>query len=132
MGNDSQWLVASDWWSLNPSPQPNQGRLMKSHKELNVWKDAIDLAENIYQLTSKYPKVEMFGISSQMRSAAVSIPSNIAEGSVRGSRKEYIRFLYIAAGSASELETQLELSIRTTMGERSQIVKLQEKKQPSC
>lgn len=100
---------------------------MKSHKELNVWKDAMDLVENIYQLTSKYPKVEMFGISSQMRRAAVSIPSNIAEGSARGSRKEYIRFLYIAAGSACELETQLELSIRTKMGERSQIVKLQDK-----
>ena len=127
MGNGGQMLVASDWWLVNPSPQPNQGRLMKSHKELNVWKDATDLAENIYQLTSKYPKVEMFWISSQLRRAAVSIPSNIAEGSARGSRKEYIRFLYIAAGSASELETQLELSIRTTMGERSKIVKLQEK-----
>lgn len=52
MGNGGQMLVASDWWLVNPSPQPNQGRLMKSHKELNVWKDATDLAENIYQLTS--------------------------------------------------------------------------------
>jgi len=85
------------------------------------------LAENIYQLTSKYPKDEIFGISSQMRRAAVSIPSNIAEGSARGSRKEYIRFLYIAAGSASELETQLELSIRTNMAKRAEIVKFQEK-----
>ncbi len=97
---------------------------MKSHKELNVWKDAMQLASNIYQLTSNYPKDEIFGINSQMRRAAVSIPSNIAEGSARGSRKEYIRFLYIAAGSVSELETQLELSIRTKMAEKIQIVKL--------
>ena len=98
---------------------------MKSHKELNVWKDAMKLAENIYHLTSKFPKSEMYGISSQMQRSAVSVPSNIAEGSARGSRKEYIRFLYIAAGSASELDTQLELSGRIKIGKMAEITKLQ-------
>ena len=79
---------------------------MKSHKELNVWKDAMDLAENIYQLTSKYPKVEMFGINSQMRRAAVSIPSNIAEGDELGTNKQAIRYFFTSKGSTAEVLTQ--------------------------
>src|SRR3990167_9176780 len=85
---------------------------MKSHKELTVWQKAMDLVEEIYKLTSKFPKSETFGLSSQMQRAAVAIPSNIAEGAKRGHRLEYIQFLSIANGSASELETQLLLAKR--------------------
>lgn len=68
------------------------------------------LAEDIYRLTGDFPKEEMYGLSSQMRRAAVSIPSNIAEGAARGSKKEFLHFLQIARGSLSELETQIILA----------------------
>jgi len=83
---------------------------MTTHKDLNVWKKSMNLVILIYKLTGQFPKEELFGLSSQMRRAAVSIPSNIAEGHGINSEKELIRFLYIALGSASELETQLLLS----------------------
>lgn len=82
---------------------------MKSYKELTVWKKSMDLVELVYRITGKLPKTEVFGLSSQMQRAAVAIPSNIAEGSKRGHRLEYIQFLNIANGSAAELETQLIL-----------------------
>ena len=80
------------------------------HKDLDVWKLGIELVEKIYKITSQFPKVEHFGLSSQMQRAAVSVPSNIAEGAARNSEKEYIHFLYISLGSLSELETQLIIS----------------------
>ncbi|MFC1712086.1 four helix bundle protein [Candidatus Poribacteria bacterium] len=83
---------------------------MKTHKDLNVWKQSIDLAKEVYSLTRDFPKEEIHGLVSQMRRAAVSVPSNIAEGAARNSRKEFIRFLYISLGSLAELETQLLLS----------------------
>jgi len=83
---------------------------MRSHKDLDVWKQAITLAKIVYQTTGEYPKAEMFGLVSQMRRAAVSIASNIAEGAARHGNKEFIQFLYVAVGSASELDTQLEIS----------------------
>ena len=81
-----------------------------THKDLDVWKLGIDLVKEIYILTKKYPSNEQFGLVSQMRRCAVSIPSNIAEGAARNSRNEYLQFLYISLGSMSELETQLILS----------------------
>jgi four helix bundle protein len=83
---------------------------MTTHKDLNVWKKSMNLVILIYRLTGQFPKEELFGLSSQMRRAAVSIPSNIAEGHGRNSEKELIRFLFISLGSASELETQILLS----------------------
>ena len=80
---------------------------MKTHKDLDIWKLGIDLVKKIYILTDSFPLSERYGLSSQMQRCAVSIPSNIAEGSARQSKKEYIQFLYIALGSLSELETQL-------------------------
>ena len=80
------------------------------HKDLDVWKLGIELVEKIYKITSKFPEVEHFGLSSQMQRAAVSVPSNIAEGAARNSEKEYIRFLYVSLGSLAELETQLIIS----------------------
>ena len=85
---------------------------MGSYKELKVWNKAIDLFEEIYRLVKMLPQEERFALSDQMRRAAVSIPSNIAEGHGRNSRKEFIRFLYIAQGSRAELETQLHICMR--------------------
>ena len=82
------------------------------HKEMDVWKKAMDLVETIYRMSSSFPKEEVYGLTSQIRRAAVSIPSNIAEGSARKSDKEFIQFISIALGSLSEVETQYQLAIR--------------------
>jgi four helix bundle protein len=76
------------------------------HKDLDVWKKSMALVVLIYDITSKFSSDERFGLTSQMRRAAVSIPSNIAEGAARKGDKEFIQFLMIALGSLSELETQ--------------------------
>ena len=80
---------------------------MKTHKDLNVWQNSIDFVTKIYSISKDFPKEESFGLQSQIRRAAISIPSNISEGASRNSKKEFIQFLYIALGSASEMETQL-------------------------
>ena len=85
---------------------------MKTHKDLDVWNKAMDFVIFLYKKTKDFPKDELYSLTNQMRRAAVSIPSNIAEGASRQSTKEYIQFLYIARGSASELETQLILANR--------------------
>ena len=72
----------------------------------------MDLAAQVYSLTAKFPKEELYGLTSQIRRSAVSIPSNIAEGAARHSRNEFIQFLHIASGSVAELETQRLLAIR--------------------
>jgi len=81
-----------------------------THKDLIVWQKSVDLVVDIYKLCEEFPATEKYGLSSQIQRAAVSIPSNIAEGAGRNSTKEYIRFLNIAQGSLSELETQLIIS----------------------
>ncbi len=83
---------------------------MTSHKDLKVWIKGIELVKSIYEITNLFPSNEQFGLTSQMRRAAVSIPSNIAEGCGRNSDKELIHFLYISLGSATELETQIIIS----------------------
>ncbi len=85
---------------------------MKTHKDLDVWKKALELAESIYSVTAEFPKEEQFGLTAQIRRAAVSIASNIAEGAARNSNKEFMQFLYVAMGSLSEVETQLLLAER--------------------
>lgn len=80
---------------------------MSTHKELIVWQKSMQLVKDLYQATKFFPKEEAYGITSQIRRAAVSIPSNIAEGYGRSHDKELLHFLYISLGSASELETQL-------------------------
>ena len=82
---------------------------MKNYKELTFWKKSMDLAIEIYKLVKLLPKEEIYALSDQMRRAAVSIPSNIAEGQGRDSTREYIYFLNIARGSCFELETQLRI-----------------------
>ena len=81
-----------------------------TYRELIVWQKSIELVVEIYKVTRIFPKSEIYGLTSQLRRAAVSIPSNIAEGSRRGSRKDYCRFLFMAFGSGAELETQLEIA----------------------
>lgn len=85
---------------------------IKTHKDLLVWEKSIDLVEQIYKFTKQFPKEELYGITNQMRRCAVSIPANIAEGSGRKNKAEFIQFLHIALGSASELETHLIISQR--------------------
>ena len=85
---------------------------MKSHNDLKVYQEAMDLVVEIYSITNNFPDSERFGLISQIRRCSVSIPSNISEGAARESKKEFKRFLYISLGSAAELETQLEISKR--------------------
>ena len=85
---------------------------MRDHKELDVWKTGMDLVTEIYAVTLSFPKEELYGLASQMRRAAVSIPSNIAEGAARKTENEFVQFLYVALGSASELETQIIIAQR--------------------
>ncbi len=81
--------------------------MIQSYKDLEVWKKSVSLTLEIYKLTLKFPKEELYGLTLQIRRAMVSIPSNIAEGRSRGHRNEFIQFLKIAYGSGAELETQL-------------------------
>jgi four helix bundle protein len=83
---------------------------MKTHKDLIVWQRSIQLVTDVYKITKEFPKDELYGLVNQLRRAAVSIPSNIAEGAARFSKKEFCQFLYISLGSASELETQFIIS----------------------
>ncbi|WP_224485298.1 four helix bundle protein [Robertkochia aurantiaca] len=81
-----------------------------THKDLDVWKRSMKLARMIYKETEMFPESEQYGLKSQLRRCSVSIPSNIAEGAGRKGNRELIRFLYIALGSLSELDTQVELA----------------------
>jgi len=85
---------------------------MRPHEQLDVWNKAMDLVVNIYRSTDSFPREERFGLTSQIRRAAVSVPANIAEGAARHSSKEFAYFLSNAQGSASELETELLIARR--------------------
>ena len=103
-------------------------------KELQIWQRSRLFCSKIYELTSKFPESEKFGLTNQLRRASVSIPSNIAEGSSRKSNKDFMRFLQIAIGSAYEIETQLLISfdlkfmtnkdLDSTISELSEIIKM--------
>ena len=85
---------------------------VQTYKDLIVWRKAMDLAEKVYLLSRSFPREELYGLTSQIRRAAVSVPSNIAEGQARQSTAEFRNFLSIAQGSLAEVETQLLLAIR--------------------
>ncbi len=85
---------------------------VKDYKDLRVWQKGIEIVDKVYTITSDFPKDELYGLIGQMRRAAVSISSNIAEGFVRKHTKEYRQFLHISLGSSAELETQLVISSR--------------------
>jgi len=95
--------------------------MAKSFRELRVWNKAIDLTAMVYELTAEFPKSEVYGLSSQMRRAAVSIASNIAEGSARGTKKDFRQFVTIARGSNCELQTQMAIAERLSFGNREKI-----------
>lgn len=86
--------------------------LMRDYKKLEIWNMAVDLSVEIYRATADFPKFELYGISSQIQRAAISIPSNISEGAGRGTEKQFSQYLYIAYGSVCELETQLIIANR--------------------
>ena len=88
---------------------------IRSYRDLIVWQKAVDLCVEAYRLSKKLPKEELYALSDQIRRAAVSVPSNIAEGHARHSRKDFAHFLMIAQGSIAELETQLYLAVRMAM-----------------
>ena len=92
----------------------------KHFKELVIWQKAMELVKAVYILTAKFPSEEKFGLIAQMRRAAVSIPSNIAEGQARRGTREFLNFLSHASGSAAELETQLLLSVNLGHCSRSE------------
>lgn len=83
---------------------------MNNYKNLKIWQESIEVALDIYQLTKSFPKEEMYGLTSQLRRAAVSIPSNISEGACRNNDKEFRQFLGISSGSAGEADTQLYIA----------------------
>jgi len=88
----------------------DSSEMLKNYKELNVWQKSYELCLKIYQITAKFPNEERYGLTSQIRRSAVSIPSNIAEGYGRKTTLDYIRMLYISYGSVCELETQILLA----------------------
>ncbi|WP_082132162.1 four helix bundle protein [Luteimonas sp. FCS-9] len=94
---------------------------LRPHERLDVWQDAMRLVEAIYRTTSSFPSDERFGLTTQLRRAAVSVPSNIAEGAARRSTSDYLRHLAFARGSLAELSTQLEIAYRLGLCERTAI-----------
>ena len=83
------------------------GEQTQTHKDLDVWKLGLVFVKDIYAVTKKFPAEEMYGLTSQLRRAAVSVPTNIAEGAAKNSRKDFIKYLYISLGSLVEIETLL-------------------------
>jgi len=86
--------------------------MVTHYEKLEVWQKAMDMVDGIYDLTAKFPSDEKYGLTSQLRRSAVSVPSNIAEGASRDSTKDFLRFLSITLGSLAEVETQLRISTR--------------------
>ena len=101
--------------------------MKRAHKELDVWKLSMELVVDIFQVVDMFPKKELFGLSMQMKRCAVSIPSNIAEGAGRKTKREFRNYLYIAQGSLNELDTQLEIARRLGYLKEDKYKELQEK-----
>lgn len=99
---------------------------VQDFRDLKVWQAAMQLATAVYALTPSFPKFEIFGLSSQMQRAAVSVPSNIAEGHARDSTKEFLRFISISMGSLAEIETQIILANQLNYIEESKLTELLE------
>jgi four helix bundle protein len=99
---------------------------IKSFRDLAVWNQGMDLAERVYRLTARFPEEERFGLTAQARRAALSVPSNIAEGHTRESTKEYLRGLSVAQASLAELQTQLELAMRLPYATQTELSPLLE------
>jgi len=100
---------------------------IKSFRDLAVWNQGMELAERVYRVTARFPKEERFGLTAQARQAALSVPSNIAEGHARESTKEYLRGLSVAQASLAELQTQLELAGRLQYATQAELSPLLER-----
>lgn len=83
---------------------------VKTHKDLEVWKLGLVFVKDVYVATKKFPQEEMYGLTSQLRRASVSVPTNIAEGAAKNSRKDFVKYLYISLGSLAEIETLLYIA----------------------
>lgn len=99
----------------------------RQHRKLDVWKMSMEFVKEIYQVTESFPKSEVYGLTSQMRRSAISIPSNLAEGAARKGTKEFRQFLNVAQGSISELDTQIELAMMLNYIDKDLSEKLVEK-----
>jgi four helix bundle protein len=106
--------------------QSLKGFDMKSHKDLDVWRLAVDLATDVYEVTKSFRKEEQYGMVTQMRRSAISIASNIAEGAARRGKREFIQFIHVAPGSVSELDTQLEIAMRVNLTGLESLQRLQD------
>ena len=95
--------------------------MAKSFRDLKVWNRAIDLTTLVYAITAEFPQAEIYGLTSQMRRAAVSVASNLAEGSARGTRKDFRQFVLISRGSNCELQTQFAIARRLRFGRQDRI-----------
>jgi four helix bundle protein len=104
------------------SEKPKTRSTKQSFRDLQVWQRAMELTTSVYRLTQSFPREEAFGLTSQLRRSAVSIPSNIAEGHGRMNSREFRRFLLIARGSNSELQTQLQVSADLAFGDQRKII----------
>ena len=104
-----------------------EDRAINSFRDLRVWQDAMDLVETIYQISRDFPHHEVYGLSSQIRRAAVSVPANIAEGHARYHSKEYLKHLSIAHASLAELDTHLEIAVRLAYLPAADIAPIQQR-----
>lgn len=100
------------------------GAVVRGFRELKVWQLAMEIAAHVYRLTASFPRHELYGLASQLQRAAVSVPSNIAEGNKRESTKEYLYHISVAAGSLAELETQLLLAAKLNYASEEETEKL--------
>ena len=100
---------------------------LKTHRDLDVWREGIELVVKVYEIVQKFPNEERYGLVDQIKRSAISIPSNIAEGAARNSKKEFLQFLHISLGSVSELETQLIIANRLGFLDNEEIFSLIEK-----
>jgi len=99
--------------------------MVRTHKDLDVWKKSIEFVTEIYSVTALFPKSELYGLTSQIRRASVSIPSNIAEGATRNHKAEFKQFLFISLSSAAEIDTQLIIAGNLGFIEQNNVERLQ-------
>ncbi len=105
---------------------------IRTYRDLNIWNAGIEVVKDIYKLTENFPKQEMYGLVSQMRRSAISIPSNVAEGFRRYHNKEYKQFLYTSLGSCAELETQITIAMELKYTQKDKENRLLEKLDHIC
>ncbi len=104
------YVVCRDAYSVMRDGNDNIAGKIKTYRDLDIWKLGMEIVKDVYELTGKFPKQEVYGLTSQMRRSAISIPSNVAEGFRRYHNNEYKQFLYISLGSCGELETQITIA----------------------